>query len=172
MGLDVTFSNCVILWKTTQIAKFMGPAWGPPGSCRPQMGPMLAPWTLLSGLPGFGNFSDQPCSQCQHNLHLNVVSPLIRTPVVALPHQNIKPNNDHHHTNDIGFTWHVQTYIYFSFIKYHRVSSLSSSSSSSSSSWSSLSLFWYPTTFSWANALHPGNTAVGKALWVFLPGSL
>ena len=25
----------------TQMAKFMGPAWGPPGSCRPQMGPML-----------------------------------------------------------------------------------------------------------------------------------
>ena len=22
---------------------------GPPGTCRPQMGPMLAPWTLLSG---------------------------------------------------------------------------------------------------------------------------
>ena len=44
----------------TQIAKFMGPTWGPSGSCRPrmgpmlapcrpQMGPMLAPWTLLSG---------------------------------------------------------------------------------------------------------------------------
>ena len=28
----------------------MGPTWGPPGSCRPQMGPMLAPWTLLPGL--------------------------------------------------------------------------------------------------------------------------
>ena len=27
----------------------MGPTWGPPGSWRPQMGPMLAPWTLLSG---------------------------------------------------------------------------------------------------------------------------
>ena len=27
----------------------MGPTWDPPGSCRPQMGPMLAPWTLLSG---------------------------------------------------------------------------------------------------------------------------
>ena len=27
----------------------MRPTWGPPGSCRPQMGPMLAPWTLLSG---------------------------------------------------------------------------------------------------------------------------
>ena len=32
-----------------QIAKFMGTTWGPPGSCRPQMGPMLAPWSLLSG---------------------------------------------------------------------------------------------------------------------------
>ena len=32
----------------TQIAKFMGPTRGPPGSCRPQMGPVLAPWTLLS----------------------------------------------------------------------------------------------------------------------------
>ena len=34
----------------SQIARFMGPTWGPYGSCRPQMGPMLAPWTLLSGL--------------------------------------------------------------------------------------------------------------------------
>ena len=28
----------------------MGPTWDPPGSCRPQMGPMLAPRTLLSGI--------------------------------------------------------------------------------------------------------------------------
>ena len=27
----------------------MGPTWGPPVSCRPQVGPMKAPWTLLSG---------------------------------------------------------------------------------------------------------------------------
>ena len=33
----------------TEIAKFMGPTWDPPGSCRPQMCPMLAPWTLLLG---------------------------------------------------------------------------------------------------------------------------
>ena len=33
----------------TQIAKFMGPTWGPPGSCRPLMGPMSAPRTLLPG---------------------------------------------------------------------------------------------------------------------------
>ena len=28
----------------------MGPTWGPPGSCRPQVGPTLAPWTWLSGV--------------------------------------------------------------------------------------------------------------------------
>ena len=39
----------VLFLNTAQIAKFMGPTWGPPGSCQPQMGPMLTPWTLLSG---------------------------------------------------------------------------------------------------------------------------
>ena len=33
-------------WHYTQIASFMRPTWGPPGSCRPQLGPMLAPWTV------------------------------------------------------------------------------------------------------------------------------
>ena len=32
-----------------QSTQFMGLTWGPPGSCRPQMGPIVAPWTLLSG---------------------------------------------------------------------------------------------------------------------------
>ena len=39
--------------KTSQIEKFMRPTWGPPGSCRPHMGPMLVSWTLLSGMAGF-----------------------------------------------------------------------------------------------------------------------
>ena len=30
-------------------ARFMGPTWGPSGADRTQVGPMLAPWTLLSG---------------------------------------------------------------------------------------------------------------------------
>ena len=38
-----------------QISRFMGPTWGPTGSCRPHMGPMLAPWTLLSGCSLVGN---------------------------------------------------------------------------------------------------------------------
>ena len=32
-----------------QTTRFMGPTWGQPGSCRPQMGPTLFPRTLLSG---------------------------------------------------------------------------------------------------------------------------
>ena len=32
-----------------QIAKIMGPTWGPPGSYRPQVGPMQVPWIFLSG---------------------------------------------------------------------------------------------------------------------------
>ena len=37
-----TFCNCCVAtlcWYHTQIAKFMGPTWGPPESWRPQMGP-------------------------------------------------------------------------------------------------------------------------------------
>ena len=32
------------------IAKLMGPTWGPSGADRTQVGPMLALWTLLSGM--------------------------------------------------------------------------------------------------------------------------
>ena len=31
-------------------ASFMGPTWGPSGADRSQMGPLLAPWSLLSGV--------------------------------------------------------------------------------------------------------------------------
>ena len=34
----------------SQIARLMGPTWGPFGSDRTQLSPLLAPWTLLSGL--------------------------------------------------------------------------------------------------------------------------
>ena len=36
----------VTIW--SQIARFIGPTWGPSGSCWPQVGRKLAPWTLLS----------------------------------------------------------------------------------------------------------------------------
>ena len=59
--------------KPSQIAKFMVPTWGPPGSCQPQMGPMLAPWTLLSGIAII------------HEANLNLVSMMHRVSFVPLP---------------------------------------------------------------------------------------
>ena len=35
---------------TSLIARFLGPTWGPSGAYRTQVGPMLPPWTLLSGM--------------------------------------------------------------------------------------------------------------------------
>ena len=50
------FIQCFLEGKNMAlIASFMGPTWGPSGADRTQVGPMLAPWTLLSGV-------DQPPS--------------------------------------------------------------------------------------------------------------
>ena len=50
-----TLPQHAILWKlavmiTSLIARFMGPTCGPSGADRTQVGPMLVPWTLLSGV--------------------------------------------------------------------------------------------------------------------------
>ena len=58
--------------RTTQLAKFTGPIWGPPGSCQPQIGPKLAPWTLLSG------------ETCNH-LHTSLIPLLLRSRFGSLP---------------------------------------------------------------------------------------
>ena len=39
----------LVICEHTQIARLMGPTWGPSGTDRTQLGPMLAPSTLLSG---------------------------------------------------------------------------------------------------------------------------
>ena len=44
-----TSVNPVIGLDNALITRFMGPTWGPSGTDRTQVGPMLAPWTLLSG---------------------------------------------------------------------------------------------------------------------------
>ena len=43
------YSPMMWKWKTALLAWCMGPTWGPSGADRTQAGPMLAPWTLLSG---------------------------------------------------------------------------------------------------------------------------
>ena len=49
VGGTMTHFQLITIFSQPQIAKFTGTTWGPPGSWRSQMGPMLAPWTLLSG---------------------------------------------------------------------------------------------------------------------------
>ena len=43
-------SGWVTGFLTSLIARFMGPTWGPSAADRTQMGPMLTPWTFLSGM--------------------------------------------------------------------------------------------------------------------------
>ena len=45
----IYYLHSPIGFANTQIARFMGPTWGPSGADTTQVGPMLAPWTLLSG---------------------------------------------------------------------------------------------------------------------------
>ena len=50
LSFNVTLPPENNVWSTvTQLVRFMGPILGPLGSCRPQVGPMLTPRTLLSG---------------------------------------------------------------------------------------------------------------------------
>ena len=42
--------DCTFNSRPSLIARFMGTTWGPSGADRTQVGPMLAPWTLLSGM--------------------------------------------------------------------------------------------------------------------------
>ena len=41
--------NSIIIGLRTLIARFVGTTWGPSGAGKTQVGPMLPPWTLLSG---------------------------------------------------------------------------------------------------------------------------
>ena len=68
---------------TPQIAKFMGPTWGPPGSCRPQMGPMLAPWTLLSGTVARSSNLHNGISYTNETASLYWTWPLICWPILG-----------------------------------------------------------------------------------------
>ena len=98
----------------SQIAKFMAPTWGPSGSCRPQMGPMLAPWTLLSGMFNTLHNSSLPKRILRHVLYnilvlansgRNVLYRWRCLPfgVCVCPHS--PPLNDIN--ADIQFTWFI-----------------------------------------------------------------
>ena len=71
---------------TSQIAKFMGPTGGPTGSWRPQMGLMLAPWTLLLGIL-FVHRSVNPNDQCMSRM-INTIYSLTVGSTITTPFLN------------------------------------------------------------------------------------
>ena len=50
------FLGSSLIQPLSLIVRFIGPTWGPSWADRTQMGPMLAPWTLLSGVFFINNF--------------------------------------------------------------------------------------------------------------------
>ena len=73
----VTFDSKLFCYDRSQIAKFMGPTWGPSGADRP----MLAPWTLLSSICSFvdGN-STLYIDETRWNISWSNISRLYKTP--------------------------------------------------------------------------------------------
>ena len=73
-------SGSLCVSEASQIANFMGPTRGPPGSCRPQMGPMLSPWTLQSGLLSARTMGRYPWQNYFNNFWRNMFETMIFNP--------------------------------------------------------------------------------------------
>ena len=64
---------CVRSGRATPIARFMGPTWGQFGADRTQVGPMLAPWTLLSGISTIVRLYHRSYLVCWSYLHRSCI---------------------------------------------------------------------------------------------------
>ena len=79
----------VVTVQGTQIAKFMEPTWGPPGSYRPQMGPMLAHVNLAIRVVVFVWFNlyyKDMCTALICFVLLWLYYPLLRKSFIAAAH--------------------------------------------------------------------------------------
>ena len=77
--------------------KFMGPTWGRPGSCRPETGPIVAPWTLLSG---YVPYCDWWLSWQRHN-SLMIFSRLCYIAIL----KHVLPSVHYNDANILVFLW-------------------------------------------------------------------
>ena len=104
------------------IARFRGPTWGPSGAARTQVGPMLAPWTLLSGWL---------CARQQHQKDTVVLQ-------CAPPQTLTWPNADS------LSTWSLENNISETSTKIHHITLEMSSAKWWPFSWGlSVLVFWY-----------------------------
>ena len=76
-------------FKPSQMARFIGP------TCRPQMGPMLAPWTLLSGM-----------SLMELQLSLSLLTHRSLNKIVDIKHVgDLRRHHAHYDVIEIGSSW-------------------------------------------------------------------
>ena len=93
----------------SQIAGSMGPMWGLPGADRTQVGPMLAPWTLLSGM-------------CTIMIWLEILIDSVSHSVYVLwwCHNRLHCNRLWHHqrtyTKWVRYSWWVKIIFLLSFV--------------------------------------------------------
>ena len=72
-----SYVSCLSLTTASQIAKFMGPTWGPPGSCRPQVAPCwphescYQGWHSRPGARGSKSFISHKDSWAPHGVARN-----------------------------------------------------------------------------------------------------
>ena len=79
------------LLQTSPRAKFMGPTQGPSGADRTQVGLMLAPWTLLSGIDEPNQHQDKGRSRCFVS-HVRLQTDILPIPDITtrvIKHQKI-----------------------------------------------------------------------------------
>ena len=89
------------------IARFMGPTWDPSGADRTQVGPMLAPWTLLSGSSHCNSFA-RAWNDSNELQRLNYM----------IGYQDSCPSNDHQVTCSISFISSPVFWMVFQCTKY------------------------------------------------------
>ena len=105
----------------SQIAKFMRPTWGPPGSCWPQMGPMLALWNLLSGVR---------CYNVNCGWYINISSYYIMKWCADASHGRFTPT---YYTKRLRYASHgrafIQPIIFFLYMRIRKVTLVNASMS-------------------------------------------
>ena len=77
INTKVTIFCCILVYPRQQCS------WGPPGSCRPKMGSMLAPWTLLSGM-AFTETGDMRGESTSHRWGSSHKRPMMCSDVYSL----------------------------------------------------------------------------------------
>ena len=92
--------------------KFMGPTWGPPGSCRSQMGPIFVLWTFLSGFGCSDTVNvEANTSECISWVECTKISPEICLNFPWLKNKNIylTPGIS---PRVVLFYWYIHKYIW------------------------------------------------------------